>query len=80
MGGTETGWGYRPHGDKAWEEVAEVTRQVNRMKEKPWTESVTHSYFQTYLIGRSTIVTEALVQLTMERFCRQPSYQLPWDR
>jgi len=35
------------------------------LKEKPWTESVTHSYFQTYLIGRSTIVTEALVQLTM---------------
>ena len=63
--GAATGWGYRPHGDKAWEEVAEVTRQVNQMKEKPWTESVTHSYFQTYLIGRSTIVTEALVQLTM---------------
>lgn len=63
--GAESGWGYRPHGDKAWEEIAEVTRQVNRMKEKPWTESVTHSYFQTYLIGRSTIVTEALVQLTM---------------
>ena len=45
--GATTGWGYRPHGDKAWEEVAEVTRQVNQMKEKPWTESVTHSYFQT---------------------------------
>lgn len=65
LSGSETGWGYRPHGDKAWEEVAEVTRQVNAMKEKSWTESVTHSYFQTYLIGRSTIVTEALIQLTM---------------
>jgi hypothetical protein len=63
--GSETSWGYRPHGDKAWQEVAEVTRQVNAMKDKPWTESVTHSYFQTYLIGRSTIVTEALIQLTM---------------
>jgi hypothetical protein len=35
------------------------------MKEKKWSESVTHSYFQTYLISRSTITTEALVHLTM---------------
>jgi hypothetical protein len=61
----ETGWGYRPRGDKAWEEVAEVTRQVNLLKEKQWSESMTHSYFQTYMIGRSTIMTEALVHLTM---------------
>ena len=61
----ETGWGYRPAGDRQYEEVAEATRQVNAMKEKPWSESVTHSYFQTYLIGRSTITTEALVHLTM---------------
>lgn len=63
--GTETGWGYRPLGDDAWAQVTEVTRQVNAQKEADWSESVTHSYFQTYLIGRSTIVTEALVQLTM---------------
>ena len=65
LDGAETGWGYRPHGDQAWQEVTEVAKQINAMKEKSWTESVTHSYFQTYMIGRSTIVTEALVQLTM---------------
>lgn len=63
--GAEAGWGYRPDGEKQWQELAEVTRQVNEMKERKWSESVTHSYFQTYLIGRSTITTEALVQLTM---------------
>jgi hypothetical protein len=62
---SDTGWGYRPDGDKAWQEVAEVTRQINEMKQMKWSESVTHSYFQTYLIGRSTIVTEALIQLTL---------------
>lgn len=61
----ETGWGYPPGSERQWQEVAEVTRQVNRMKEGKWSESVTHSYFQTYLIGRSTIMTEALVHLTM---------------
>ena len=61
----EKGWGYRPGSDKAYEELAEVTRQVNAMKEKQWSESVTHSYFQTYMIGRSTITTEALIHLTM---------------
>lgn len=61
----EAGWGYRPDGDKQWQELTEVTRQVNQLKEKKWSESVTHSYFQTYLIGRSTITTETLVQLTM---------------
>ena len=60
----ETGWGYRPS-EGQWEELTEVTRQVNEMKEKPWSESVTHSYFQTYMISRSTITTEALVHLTM---------------
>ena len=62
---SETGWGYRPNGEAAFEELTEVTRQVNGMKAKAWSESVTHSYFQTYLIGRSTIMTEALVHLTM---------------
>ncbi|MDA0337511.1 MAG: hypothetical protein O2782_20295, partial [bacterium] len=61
----ESGWGYRPGSEKVWQELAEATRQVNEMKEKQWSESVTHSYFQTYLIGRSTITTEALVHLTM---------------
>ncbi len=61
----EAGWGYRPDGEEEWRELAEVTRQVNQMKEKSWSESVTHSYFQTYLIGRSTITTETLVHLTM---------------
>ena len=65
LDGSETGWGYRPYGDRAWDEVREVTKQVNEMKSRPWTESVTHSYFQTYMIGRSTMATEALVQLTM---------------
>lgn len=61
----EAGWGYRPDGENEWRELAEVTRQINLLKEKQWSESVTHSYFQTYLIGRSTITTEALVQLTL---------------
>ena len=61
----EAGWGYPPNGEAAYQQLAQVTRQVNRMKEKPWSESVTHSYFQTYLISRSTITTEALVHLTM---------------
>jgi hypothetical protein len=61
----EIGWGYPPDGEAQWRELAEVTRQVNRMKERKWSESVTHSYFQTYLIYRSTITTEALVHLTM---------------
>jgi hypothetical protein len=63
--GAEAGWGYPPRGERQWQELAEVTRQVNQMKEMKWSESVTHSYFQTYLIGRSTITTEALVHLTM---------------
>ena len=61
----ETGWGYRPGDDAAYREVTEVTRQVNAMKEKAWSETVTHDYFQTYLVGRSTLTTEALVHLTM---------------
>jgi hypothetical protein len=61
----EAGWGYRPGSEAEWQEVTEVTRQVNEMKEKKWSESVTHSYFQTYMIGRSTITTEALIHLTM---------------
>ncbi len=61
----QAGWGYRPDGEKQWQQLAEVTRQINQLKEKQWSESVTHSYFQTYLIGRSTITTEALVQLTL---------------
>lgn len=63
--GVDTSWGYRPYGDKAWAEVSEVTRQVNAQKETDWSESVTHSYFQTYMIGRSTMQMETLVQLTM---------------
>ena len=61
----ETGWGYPPGSEAAWKAVAEVTRQINQMKEKKWSESVTHSYYQTYMIGRSTITTEALIHLTM---------------
>lgn len=61
----ETGWGYPPDGEAQWRELTEVTRQINQMKDRPWSESVTHSYFQTYLISRSTITTEALVHLTM---------------
>jgi len=60
-----TGWGYRPNSEEAYQQVAEVARQVNQMKQRKWSDSVTHSYFQTYLIGRSTITTEALIHLTM---------------
>jgi hypothetical protein len=61
----EAGWGYPPGDAEEWQELAEVTRQVNQMKEMKWSDSVTHSYFQTYLISRSTITTEALVHLTL---------------
>ncbi|NLC42712.1 MAG: hypothetical protein GX783_00345 [Clostridiales bacterium] len=62
---SDTPWGYPPGSEKQWQELREVTQQVNAKKKNKWSESVTHSYFQTYLIYRSTITTEALIHLTM---------------
>ena len=42
-----------------------MTRQINEKYVLNFSESTAHSYFQTFLLYRSTVTTEALVHLTM---------------
>ncbi|MCU6709594.1 hypothetical protein M6D81_12870 [Paenibacillus sp. J5C_2022] len=63
--GDEREWGYPPDNEEQYEELREVTRQINRKYNKRFSESTVHSYFQTFLLYRSTVTTEALVHLTM---------------
>jgi len=63
--GEAYGWGYPPDNEAQYRELAEVTRQINAKYNKRFSESTVHSYFQTFLLYRSTVTTEALVHLTM---------------
>lgn len=63
--GAESGWGYPPDNEEEYEELREVTRQINEKYGRRFSESTVHSYFQTFLLYRSTVTTEALVHLTM---------------
>ncbi len=63
--GGEIGWGYRPDNEEEYRELQEVTRQINAKYGCKFSESTVHSYFQTFLLYRSTVTTEALVHLTM---------------
>lgn len=63
--GAESGWGYPPDNEDEYNELREVTRQINEKFGRRFSESTTHSYFQTFLLYRSTVTTEALVHLTM---------------
>ena len=63
--GGEISWGYRPDNEEEYRELQEVTRQINAKYGRRFSESTVHSYFQTFLLYRSTIPTEALVHLTM---------------
>lgn len=63
--GAESGWGYPPDNEREYEELREVTRQINGKYGRRFSESTVHSYFQTFLLYRSTVTTEALVHLTM---------------
>jgi hypothetical protein len=65
LAGAESGWGYPPDDEDEYNELREVTRQINAKYGKRFSESTVHSYFQTFLLYRSTVTTEALVHLTM---------------
>lgn len=59
------GWGYRPSNQQEYELLQEVTRQINAKYNRQFSETTVHSYYQTFLMYRNTVTTEALVHLTM---------------
>lgn len=63
--GAEHGWGYPPDNEAQYRELDEVARQINAKYNKRFSAATVHSYFQTFLLYRSTITTEALIHLTM---------------
>jgi hypothetical protein len=65
LNGSVAAFGYAPDGDREEEELRNITRELNERYGLGFSESTTHSYYQTFLLYRNPLSMEALVQLTM---------------
>lgn len=65
MAGGTAGLGYAPDGEAEWRMLRDITKELHERHGLQWSESIVHSYYQTFLLYRNTITTEALVHLTL---------------
>lgn len=63
--GATGGYGYAPDGEQEWADLRTITRELHDRYGLRWSESTVHSYYQTFLLYRNPVTTEALVHLTM---------------
>lgn len=59
------GLGYEPDGEDEWELLRNITAEVRMRTGIPFDESIVHSYYQTFLLYRTPISVEGLLNLTM---------------
>ncbi|MBT3375074.1 MAG: hypothetical protein HN742_41125 [Lentisphaerae bacterium] len=57
--------GYAPDSDQEWADLRTITCELREKYGLRWTEATVHSYYQTFLLYRNPVTTEALVHLTM---------------
>jgi len=65
LDGAEGSMGYAPDTEQEWADLRTITRELNRRHGLRFSESTVHSYYQTFLLYRNPVTTEALVHLTM---------------
>ncbi len=58
-------YGYRPDTERQWAQLKAITRELRDKWGLNLHESVAHSYHQTYLLYRTPLSAEAMVNLTM---------------
>ncbi len=63
--GASMGFGYEPDGEGEWETLKKITAELRERRGLRFDETVVHSYFQTFLLYRTPLSMEGLLNLTM---------------
>ena len=63
--GVSAGYGYEPDNDEEWQMLKDITREIHEKTGIPFDETVVHSYFQTFMLYRTPLSMEGLLNLTM---------------
>lgn len=63
--GASAGLGYEPDGEGEWQLLRDITAEVREKTGIPFDESIIHSYYQTFLLYRTPLSVEGLLNLTM---------------
>ena len=67
--GEGAGYGYAPDGDEEWEALRLITFELKERYGLAFDESIVHSYYQTFVLYRTPLSMEGLLNLTMGAMC-----------
>ena len=63
--GVSAGYGYEPDGEGEWDMLRRITEEFHEKHGLKFDPSVVHSYYQTFVLSRSPLSMEGLLNLTM---------------
>ena len=63
--GVSAGFGYEPDNEYEWKILKEMTEEINKRHGIHFDQTVMHSYFQTFLLYRTPLSMECLLNLAM---------------